>query len=541
MSEFLDSLEAPRSGAPAPLGMVVGGSLNRGIDVRLATPTAVEEAKVGTFATAQGTAARYFGMITDLRLETADARLAAALGAADPALTEVLAGTSAYAVASFSPMLALGVGEEAPRPARAVPPHFAPVHRASSEDVGAVFGHEDAAHVYVGSPLDMEDARVCLDLGALAERSNGVFGKSGSGKSFLTRILLAAIVQRGAATNLVFDMHSEYGWAGTHEGGYAAKGLKQLFGERVSLFSLDPASSRRRGVTPDATVQVGMDEVEPEDIAILAPTLGITDLGVQASYAVARHLDREWVHKLLDMNAEQIAELADALRENLNTLEALARRLRGLQRLGFLTERAVKGGAVGTVLEHLAAGNHVVLEFGRYGDDLTAYLLVANLLTRRIHADYRHRTEESLASGTKAPTPLVITIEEAHRFLAPGLAGQTIFGAIAREMRKYRVTLLVVDQRPSGIDPEVLSQVGTRLACQLDNERDVEAVLTGAPGGRELRAVLARLESKQQALLFGHALPMPVVVRVRDYDEGFYRDMTTPGHGRSSARREDLF
>ena len=92
--------------------------------------------------------------------------------------------------------------------------------------------------------------------------------------------------------------------------------------------------------------------------------------------------------------------------------------------------------------------------------------------------------------------PLVIAIEEAHKFLGPELTGQTIFGAIAREMRKYNVTLLVIDQRPSGIDGEVMSQVGTKVTCLLENDRDVEAVLAGVSGRNELRAVLARLESK---------------------------------------------
>jgi hypothetical protein len=97
------------------------------------------------------------------------------------------------------------------------------------------------------------------------------------------------------------------------------------------------------------------------------------------------------------------------------------------------------------------------------------------------------------------------------------VASQTIFGTIAREMRKYKVSLLVVDQRPSGIDDEVLSQLGTRFAYLLDNERDVDAVLSGAAGARELRTVLSRLDSQQQALMFGHALPMPVVVKTREY------------------------
>ncbi len=115
------------------------------------------------------------------------------------------------------------------------------------------------------------------------------------------------------------------------------------------------------------------------------------------------------------------------------------------------------------------------------------------------------------------PRPLVITIEEAHKFLDPAIARHTIFGTIAREMRKYNATLLVIDQRPSGIDPEVMSQIGTRVTALLDEENDIRAVFSGVAGTAALREVLARLETKQQVLILGHAVPMPVVVRTRDY------------------------
>src|SRR6185436_16164195 len=120
------------------------------------------------------------------------------------------------------------------------------------------------------------------------------------------------------------------------------------------------------------------------------------------------------------------------------------------------------------------------------------------------------------------PKPLVITIEEAHKFLDPEIANHTIFGAIARELRKYNVTLLIVDQRPSGIDEEVMSQIGTRVTCLLDNEADIKAVFSGVSGASQLREVLARLDTQQQALILGHAVPMPVVVKTRSYDETFY-------------------
>jgi len=131
---------------------------------------------------------------------------------------------------------------------------------------------------------------------------------------------------------------------------------------------------------------------------------------------------------------------------------------------------------------------------------------------------------------------LVITIEEAHKFLQPGVAGQTIFGTIARELRKYNVTLLVVDQRPSGIDEEVMSQIGTRVTALLDNDRDINAVLTGINGAQSLREVLARLDTKQQAIIMGHAVPMPVVVKTRTYDEAFYQAIMQDRVSTSSAR-----
>jgi hypothetical protein len=152
-------------------------------------------------------------------------------------------------------------------------------------------------------------------------------------------------------------------------------------------------------------------------------------------------------------------------------------------------------------------------------------MLVANYLTRRIHHMYVNKVEESLGQGGQEPPQLMIVIEEAHKFLDPQIAHQTIFGMIARELRKYNVTLLIVDQRPSGIDEEIMSQIGTRVTALLDNEKDLNAVLTGVSGAGALREVLARLDTKQQALIMGHAVPMPVVIQTRSYDSDFYAAM----------------
>ena len=518
-------------GNGAFMGTVIGGSLNRGVEVRLDPSFPVESVKVGGFVAIQGQAQRFFGIVSDVALETADASLRGMPPEAwDGFVASVMSYTNAYAIVTVLPQLVLGGSPlamiEGPQPARAIPPHFSKAHQASEEDVLAVFGAEDERHIWVGSPLDMEDTRIHLDLEELVKRSNGVFGKSGTGKSFLTRILLAGILQKDAAVNLVFDMHNEYGWQGTREGGPPVKGLKQLFPSRVAVFSLDPKMSQWRGLTPDAEVTIGYNEIEPQDMETLAETLNLTPQGVAAVYSLVRRFGQDaWLNEFLKRESrEELTALAEETSEVFQVLFTLHRRLRTLGRMGFLLPKSPDD-AVRRILDYLDRGIHVVLEFGRYGNDLPAYVLVANLLTRRIHDRYVQRTEEAMGDRTREPKPLVITVEEAHRFLTPGVASQTIFGAIAREMRKYRVTLLIVDQRPSGIDEEVLSQLGTRFTYLLDNERDVDGVLSGAPGARELRSVLSRLDSQQQALLFGHALPMPVVIRAREYGtEESYRD-----------------
>jgi len=172
-------------------------------------------------------------------------------------------------------------------------------------------------------------------------------------------------------------------------------------------------------------------------------------------------------------------------------------------------------------------------------------MLVANIVTRRIRRLYQQKMERFEESKAEADRPLqlMITLEEAHKFLNPAVAGQTIFGTIAREMRKYNVTLLVIDQRPSGIDPEVMSQLGTRITGLLTEERDIDGVLTGVSGRSFLRGALASLDTRQQVLLMGHAVPMPVVVQTRSYDEEFYQDIKGGGRnkGRSAVSVTDIW
>jgi len=511
------------------LGIVVSGSLNKGVEVKLDSSASVEDMAVGRYVTIDGQKRRFFGMITDITLGVIDQKLTLTPpDVSDPFMAEVLAGTSTYGTLHVLPMLTIG-GDvasliEGPQPVKTVPSHFSVVNLALQRDVELVFGSEDERKFYIGTPLDME-TKVCLDLAELVKRSNGIFGKSGTGKTFLTRLLLIGMLQKGTAVNLVFDMHSEYGWEGRNERGQKVKALKQLFPSKVAVFTLDEESSRRRRVSTDFVVRIGYDEIEPEDMVLLRQTLNLTEPAIEAIYQLSRRFGKNWLQGTLDMkDSEETGELLKELSIHESTFQNLQRGLATIRRLPFLMSHSPDN-PVKRILEYLDRGINVVLEFGRY-TDITAYILVANLLTRRIHTQYRDRTEKAQGEDTAPPHPLVITIEEAHKFLNPEVASQTIFGRIAREMRKYNVTLLVIDQRPSGIDDEVMSQIGTKITCLLDNERDIDSVLAGVSGKSELKSVLSRLESRQQALIFGHAVPMPVVIRTREYGSAeSYKDL----------------
>ncbi len=134
------------------------------------------------------------------------------------------------------------------------------------------------------------------------------------------------------------------------------------------------------------------------------------------------------------------------------------------------------------------------------------------------------------------PKPLIIVVEEAHKLLNREMAAQTTFATIARELRKYYVTLLIVDQRPSQIYDEVMSQLGTRISGWLGDDLDIQAVLSGLSGRESLRGMLARLQPKEEVLLLGWGVPMPLPVRSRRYDEAFWKEMS----GGKKSREENL-
>ncbi|WP_055075162.1 helicase HerA domain-containing protein [Pseudanabaena sp. 'Roaring Creek'] len=548
-----------------PLGIVVQGSLSDGLEVRLNGEISVEDMRVGKFLVVHGRHTHFFCILTNVTLGTASPRIL--MNPPDPEntfLTEILAGTGTFGTIALTPMLmfvpanpfdliaqrSIQTSDRVKKtkrkknttsesieeisdfqllPVKTIPSHFAQVFDATERDFRIVFGWENdpqKRNFAIGQPIDMS-VPICLDLDRFVERSNGVFGKSGTGKSFLTRLLLSGIIRKQAAVTLIFDMHSEYGWEAATEGKRfsTVKGLRQLFPAQVQIYTLDPDSTKRRGVRDAQELYISYDQIDVEDLMLIREELNLSEASLENAIILRNEFGKNWISRLLAMTNAEIQEFCEQKMGSKSSIMALQRKLNRLDDLKYLRPTCPEN-YIKRILDSIAAGKHIVIEFGSQSN-LLSYMLATNIITRRIHHSYVQQAERFLQTKniSDRPQQLTIVIEEAHRFLAPNTARQTIFGTIAREMRKYFVTLLIVDQRPSGIDNEVMSQIGTRITALLNDEKDIEAIFTGVSGSSNLRTILSKLDSKQQALVLGHAVPMPVVVQTRPYDETFYREI----------------
>src|SRR5690606_27155705 len=166
---------------------------------------------------------------------------------------------------------------------------------------------------------------------------------------------------------------------------------------KVVLFSLDPAGSRKRGVTPDFEVHLGADQIEPGDVLPLRDTLNLTATAAESTYSLQSRYRERWLAELLHADAARLAEMAEECGAHEQAISALQRKLKPFEGYPFFSTGPSKGrtDVIEALMETLERGKSVVFEFGRY-DDLKVYLLVANVITRRLRERYEDKTNRYL-------------------------------------------------------------------------------------------------------------------------------------------------
>lgn len=547
----------PNPNENAQIGFVTGGGLEANLQVRLSVqPQSVQE---GAFVVIDSNDWRFYGLVTDLRLTAIDEHYATQINAQrfTPHLADLLNQQTLFTNLAVMPVLMMETGPEIDSPnynawreanpdpenlkpitVKTVPSHHAPVKLADKADIAAIFGEENNQNIFrVGSTREQGHA-VCLDLDKFVQRSSGIFGTTGSGKSFLARMILAGLINYDRASTLIFDMHNEYGIdTSSSDTGQGVAGLKNKFQTKVQLVGLG-AGTVIGSQTPDFTLEISHNDITTEDILQLTEALNLKETTATTLDALESEFGANWFTQFMNMKVGAMVENEDGKLEPApDSVEAWSRRAgvhkgaaEGLRsKLTRLFNRpylknAPASNGLSDITNALQAGRHVVLSFGNYQSDLD-YLLVTNLITRKIRDTWEKATNNFHSKKGKEPRPLVVVVEEAHKLLNREMASQTIFSTIARELRKYYVTLLIIDQRPSQIYDEVMSQLGTRISGALGDEDDINAVLSGLPGRGGLRGMLAKLQPKEEVLMLGWGVPMPIPIRSRRYDTQFYLDL----------------
>lgn len=540
------------------IGYVIGGGLKENLKVRL--NIASQQVQEGAFVVIESGDWLFYGLVTDLQLGATDPRFADEQESRlPPDLAQLLHGQTLFTNLEVLPALMLERGpdldspeykqwieeielglrdEPRPRPIKTVPAHHAEVRLAGPGDIAEIFGKDEKGYFVIGSTREQEHP-VRIDLSKFIQRSSGIFGATGTGKSFLTRIVLAGLIQYNAASVLVFDMHNEYGFDDVaSDTGLRVIGLKSKFPGRVRVVGLG-GGAQIRGTPPDFNLEIPTSAILPPDIEMLTRELNLKETTPTTLEALVTSFGREnWFRSFRDLQVGTFIETDDGKRipspdsvafwanqhgVNIMAAEGLHNKLRRVFNKEYIVDDPAIDG-IREIVKHLEAGQHVVLSFGKHESDLD-YLLVSNLLTRHIRQVWEQRTNNYRTSGKGEPRPLVIVVEEAHKLLNRDIASQTTFSTIARELRKYYVTLLIVDQRPSQIYDEVMSQLGTRISGWLGDDDDIRAVLSGLSGRDSLRGMLARLQPKEEVLLLGWGVPMPLPVKSRRYDEAFWEKL----------------
>jgi hypothetical protein len=540
------------------IGYIVSGGLKESFHARLTVPA--QDVQEGAFVVMENSTWRYYGLVTDIQLGATDQRFAEEQTEVRlPAnLAKALHGQTLYTNLEIMPALMQDIGPDLlspayklwraenvedpnPIPVKTVPPHHTPVQMAKPEHIAGIYGDPDKDGNFIVGYTREQGHPVCVNLDKFVQRSSGVFGATGTGKSFLTRLVLAGLMQHNKAAVMVLDMHNEYGFDDiASDTKKAVTGLKTKFKSRVNVVGLGGGATIR-GQVPDFNLEIAMSDISSSDVEMLSRELNLKETTPTTLNALYGSFKSDWFLRFKTMNRQEItvedekgkakkvphpesvAAWAEENGVNVMAAEALHEKLGRLFSKHYIVEKPAAD-SVAQIINSLEAGKHVILSFGENESDLD-YLLVSNLLTRKIRNAWEKKTNEFRSHGKAEPKPLIIVVEEAHKLLNREMAAQTTFATIARELRKYYVTLLIVDQRPSQIYDEVMSQLGTRISGWLGDDLDIQAVLSGLSGRDALRGMLARLQPKEEVLLLGWGVPMPLPVRSRRYDEAFWKEL----------------
>jgi uncharacterized protein len=435
-----------------------------------------------------------------------------------------------------------------------------PVHFAVPDDLAPVYPPPGETNVELGQLASAETVPVCVDPGPLVLRHAAVVGSTGAGKTSAVASLLQSFMRGGwrGANIVVIDPHGEY--ARALEGvssvrSVLAEGEQRL---RVPYWALPADDILRilagRGVSGPGVKQFAEFVAEERrDFADAAHWLTLDSAAITSDTPIPFDIRKVW-YRLDYTNRETRADKQDAktarVEDRGDPASLTPARFEGYGAAGSPPHKSPMYDAFGNIPERLRLGlldprlrfflepegtlpgpdplvetmqqwlgldkPVSVLDFNGVPAE-AAETAIGVVLSLLFEVAVRSAAE---GPGIGRPSPVLVVLEEAHRYLSEGaveLARESA-NRIAREGRKYGIGLMLVTQRPSELPDTALAQCGSLISLRLSNSSDqakIRAALPDSVAG--LAGVLPSLRTGE-AIISGEAVVLPSRILIRRPD-----------------------
>jgi len=415
------------------------------------------------------------------------------------------------------------------RPQTPVPPRT-PVYKASKEVLEEAFSicYSAFTELYSDSPLESwvrigvlrshRDVEVKVNVDAILSRHLAVLGSTGSGKSNLVAVLVDRIASLGGQV-IIIDSHGEYS-----DMDFASKDVEPVhFKAKINPLKVSPMVLAST-LIPEAaaTKQRNLLRKAIRELNSLYTKSGSERAEAEKKIAeLVQKADKE-----LEVEVEDTSG-----RRYLKALYALVMKMRDS------SSSSVRRDVFDSILLKLEKS---IVEYDVYSTDVVDPVdllkpatvvdvdvsLLPDAARDEVVSYICRQVLQRAMTGKLLPT--LIVVEEAHLYVRSDSdsAAKQAIERIAREGRKYGVGLVIVSQRPKGIDPNVLSQMNSLCVLKIVQPEDQAYVKQYSEWMTdEMLAALPTLE-RGEAILLGEWVRMPVAVLI-DKHEGKKRGVTT--------------
>ena len=390
----------------------------------------------------------------------------------------------------------------------------AEVFPASSMDMHDVYAASDRPSVEIGTVFPTKDIRGALFIDALLGKHFALLGSTGTGKSTSAALILHRICEMAPEGHIVMiDPHGEYSAAFETNGAiYDVSNLAMPywlmnFEEHCEVFVTSSGSNRQM------------------DADILAKCLLAAKAKNRAAEGVSKlTVDSPIPYLLSDLTnliqtemgkLDKAGDSAPYMRLKTKIDEIKADPRYSFMFSGMLVADTMAD-FIARVFRLPGNGKPIsIIDVSGVPSEITS--VVVSVLSRMVF-------DHAIWSRGETQRPVLLVCEEAHRYVpnernADSSSVGRILSRIAKEGRKYGVSLGLITQRPSDLAEGVLSQLGTIIAMRLNNERDQAFVKAAMPeGSRGFLDSIPALRNRE-AIVCGEGVSIPIRVALDTLEE----------------------